>query len=198
MNKIIILLFFVSGARYTAYCQTDLQQCVQSSFYQQDSTLNHADRFMLWTECVKEKPAPDFSGKTLKGEKIKMKSLRGKIVVLNLWFIDCLPCIKELPALNKLVAEYRGNKDVVFISLTWETKERVEKEFFAKYKLDFEVIPEEMKAVELFGKPGYPTTFVIGKDGLVKAGFLGGPIDDSAETEAYRRVKPVLDALLVK
>ena len=108
----------------------------------------------------------------------------------------CLPCIKELPALNKLVEEYRNNKDVVFLSLTWETKERVEKEFFAKYKLDFEVIPEEMKALELYGKPGFPTTFVIGKDGKVKAAFLGGPIEYTIHFY-HRKRKPGLNLLLV-
>ena len=81
----------------TLFCQNDLQDCVQNNFVKQDSTKNPADRFMAWLDCVNEKEIPSFSVKTLNDEKIKSKDLEGKIVVINLWFIDCLPCIKELP-----------------------------------------------------------------------------------------------------
>ena len=180
----------------TLFCQNDLQDCVQNNFVKQDSTKNPADRFMAWLDCVNEKEIPSFSVKTLNDEKIKSKDLEGKIVVINLWFIDCLPCIKELPALNRLVREYSKYKDVLFLSMTWESKERIEKDFFSKYKLDFKVVPDAMKVIDLFGKPGYPTTFVVGRDGHIKNAWLGGPIDDSADTEAYNRIKPVLDGLL--
>ena len=198
MKKCFLLFIVMVLATTISMAQNPLQNCITSSFHTVDSTLNHADRFMLWQDCVKGKQMPEFSVKTLKGEKIKTKDLQGKIVVLNLWFIDCLPCIKELPALNKLVTEYRDRKDVIFLSVTFETSARIEKDFFSKYKLDFEVVPDAMKVVELFGKPGFPTTFVIGRDGMVKAAWLGGPVDDAADTEAYRRVKPVVDELLVQ
>jgi peroxiredoxin len=191
-NLALVIFVLMAGVSFS---QDNIQGCVKDIFLREDSTLNHADRFMLWQECVKGKDLPEFSMKTLNGDKIKSKSLKGKIVVINLWFIDCLPCIKELPALNKLVAANKDHKDVIFLAVTWESKERIEKEFLARYDLDFQVVPEAMDVVDLFGKPGYPSTFVIGKDGKVKAAWLGGPIDDAAETEAYKRVQPVLDEL---
>jgi len=195
MKKQLMLLACL-GFSFSIYCQNVLQDCVQNNFMKEDSTKNHADRFMAWIDCVNEKEIPSFSVKTLKDEKIKSKDLEGKIVVINLWFIDCLPCIKELPALNRLVREYAKHKDVMFLSMTWESKERIEKDFFSKYKLDFKVVPDAMKVIDLFGKPGYPATFVVGRDGHIKNAWLGGPIDDSAETEAYNRIKPILDGLL--
>ena len=195
MKKQLLLLACL-GFSIALYCQNDLQDCVKNNFMIEDSTKNPADRFMAWLDCVNEKEIPSFSVKTLKDEKIKSKDLEGKIVVINLWFIDCLPCIKELPALNRLVREYAKHKDVMFLSMTWESKERIEKDFFSKYKLDFKVVPDAMKVIDLFGKPGYPTTFVVGRDGHIKNAWLGGPIDDSAETEAYNRIKPILDGLL--
>jgi len=197
MKKQMVLLALL-GWTSLSIGQTALQNCVQDNLVREDSTKNHADRMMMWIDCVQGKTLPSFTVTTLADEKIKSKKLEGKIIVVNLWFIDCLPCIKELPALNKLVSEYGNRKDVIFLSLTWESKERIEKEFFAKYKLDFKVVPDAMKVVELFGKPGYPVTFVIGRDQQVKGAWLGGPIDESANTEAYKRVKPVLDELLAK
>lgn len=43
------------------------------------------------------------------------KELSGKIVVMNFWYSKCLPCIKEIPELNKIVAEYKDNKNIVFL-----------------------------------------------------------------------------------
>lgn len=39
------------------------------------------------------KPAPDFSLRDLQGRNLALRSLRGKIVVLNFWFTSCIPCI---------------------------------------------------------------------------------------------------------
>lgn len=58
---------------------------------------------------------PDFEAKTLAGKILSRKSLKGKIVVMNFWFIGCKPCVAELPALNKLVQHYKA-KDIVFIA----------------------------------------------------------------------------------
>ncbi|HEX6192977.1 MAG TPA: TlpA disulfide reductase family protein [Chitinophagaceae bacterium] len=195
MKKQLMLIIFL-GFSAIVYCQNALQECVQINFVKEDTTKNPADKFMAWIDCVNEKEIPSFSVKTLKDEKIKSKDLEGKIVVLNFWFIDCLPCIKELPALNRLVREYGKYKDVVFLSITWESKERIEKDFYSKYKLDFKVAANAQNVIDLFGKTGYPTTYVVGRDGHIKNAWLGGPIDDTAETEAYNRIKPVLDNLL--
>jgi peroxiredoxin len=195
MRKIRILLLIICVTAY-ANAQTPLQDCVTSSFYRPDSTINHADRLMLWIDCMQDKELPEFTAQKLNGDKLKSRDLSGKIVVLNLWFIDCLPCIKELPALNRLVKEYRKYKDVIFLSITHESKERIQNDFFKKYKLDFEIVPEANNVVEMFGKPGFPATFVFNREGKIKNSWLGGPVDDSAETEAYNRIKPVLDNLL--
>jgi thiol-disulfide isomerase/thioredoxin len=59
--------------------------------------------------------APEFDVVAVDGKRLKLSALKGKVVVLNFWFIGCAPCIAELPALNKLVDEYKG-EDVVFIA----------------------------------------------------------------------------------
>ena len=195
MKKMILVLMLVAGSFYS-HSQDNLQDCYQSSFFREDSTLNHADRFMIWQSCVNGKAIPSFTVTTLEGKKIKSKDLKGKILVLNFWFIDCLPCIKELPALNKLVEMYKSNKDVVFLAITWEPRERVEKEFLKKHKLLFQVVPDARPIIERFIETGYPTTYVVDRDGKVRGAWLGGPVDAAAETEAITRVKPVVDELL--
>ena len=78
--------------------------------------------------CIKGKEMPLLSLKTISGEKIETKDLKGKVIVINLWFTTCHPCIAELPALNKLVKEYK-DKNVVFLGLSTDTKEILDRDF---------------------------------------------------------------------
>jgi thiol-disulfide isomerase/thioredoxin len=41
----------------------------------------------------------------------------GKIVVINYWFVNCQPCRKEIPDLNRLAAMYRDTS-IVFVAIT--------------------------------------------------------------------------------
>jgi len=58
----------------------------------------------------------------------------------NFWFIACKPCIAEIPELNEIHDKYKNNKDVVFASITFDKKDKVEK-FLKntpiKYAVDF-------------------------------------------------------------
>jgi peroxiredoxin len=150
----------------------------------------------LWRNCIKGKQMPFLSLKSIKGENIETKELIGKVVFINLWFTSCMPCVAELPALNKLVAEYK-DKDVVFLGISTDTKQMLDRDFFPRYKFDFTIIPDGNKIVEEIGHTGFPTIYIIDKKGNVCDAWIGGSIDKDAETAAYLRAKPIIDRLLI-
>ena len=41
--------------------------------------------------------APDVSFTNLKGEQVSLKSLRGKVVMVNFWATSCTTCVAEMP-----------------------------------------------------------------------------------------------------
>src|SRR5215217_207039 len=45
-------------------------------------------------------PLADFSFTDIKGNKLSKTDLKGKVVVFNFWFVECGPCIREMPELN--------------------------------------------------------------------------------------------------
>lgn len=50
--------------------------------------------------------APNLTFKDDSGETIGLKQFQGSVVLLNFFGIDCIPCIKEMPELQKIYEEY--------------------------------------------------------------------------------------------
>ena len=117
---------------------------------------------------IKEKsPAPDFSLRSLKKEKIHLDELKGKVVVLNFWFIQCKPCVNEMSELNELVKEYSGNNKVVFVALTFDNKDAVT-EFLKKQEFEYTIIPMAKTVTDAYGVNYFPTHVVIQPDGNIQ------------------------------
>src|SRR5215210_5556853 len=70
---------------------------------------------------------PSFAAVAIDGTKIETAALKGKVIVLNLWFINCPNCREEIEMLNSLVDQYSGNKDVVFVGLAASKKADLQK-----------------------------------------------------------------------
>ena len=141
--------------------------------------------------------APDFSVETLDGERITLADLKGKIVVLNFWFIECAPCIAEMPALNKLAEEYQDS-DVVFVAFGRDAKESLVM-FGRKHVFKYKVVASDFEFAKKYCiVSGWPTNMVLDKDGVLRKIFSGGFLDDRASTHAYREIKPVIEEYLLK
>ena len=128
--------------------------------------------------------APSFTARAMDGSVISMDKLRGKIVVVNLWYVGCEGCVAEIKHLNKLVDEYKGSKDVVFLAPAASTKPQIEN-FFKKNPFSFTVLPNaHMIIIGKFGSPDkrgeinvpFPMHLVYDRDGkqLVKVQGIKG------------------------
>lgn len=111
---------------------------------------------------------PAFEFNDVKGNVYSNESIKGKIVVLKCWFVHCVSCVEEMPALNKLVNEYKKRKDVLFISLAYDSKEKLDS-FLLTHKFSYAVLPVSETFMEGPLKVlQYPTHYIIDKTGIIR------------------------------
>ncbi|MGZ3763627.1 MAG: TlpA family protein disulfide reductase [Mucilaginibacter sp.] len=108
-----------------------------------------------------------FSATDINGNKIKIKDLQGKIVVINFWFIGCPPCRMELPELNKLALEYANNPDVVFVAIGLDDKHDIQ-QFIKDNPFAYHLIPDGRIYADIYRLNLYPTNVVLDKEGKVR------------------------------
>jgi thiol-disulfide isomerase/thioredoxin len=131
------------------------------------------------------------------GKPVKLKSFKGKWVVLTVGADWCKPCAKELPTWDKLAGELKGK--VVFVAVDIDDDIDAGKKFHDKLKLHNMVrayLPSEKSGVAAsYGSDHMPSTFVGDPQGvvrLVREGFEAGDADGE-----YKKFKDQL-AKLVK
>ena len=191
----ILVLIILSAKMLSA--QKGFGDCIVKSLTNVDSMVGDTIYNSLkWQNCVMDKQVPDIEFTTITGKAFELEKLKGRVVVINFWFTACQPCIEEIPALNRLVKEYK-NKDVIFFGITYDSYKTLKSEFLTKYKFDFNIVCDEKSITEMFSA-GYPTTYIIDKKGIVRYVWNGGYTGKEAETAAYIKAKPMIDVLLGK
>lgn len=132
-------------------------------------------------------PAFTFSDKDTNS--VQLSSFAGKFVILNLWATWCAPCIKELPALDRL-EQILGGPDFTVIALNLDRGGLLEVNPFwtrtGLSNLDIYLDPS-MSAGQTLSARGLPTTLLVNRDGLEIARLEGPAEWDSAEAISYFR-----------
>ncbi len=121
--------------------------------------------------------APDFTTTDIDGNKVKLSSLKGKVIFLNLWATWCPPCKKEMPSIQRLHDKMKG-KDFVIIAVATPTPPRETKEkiisFIDENNYTFPVMIDESQTVYgLYGSGSIPTSWIIGSDGNIVGRLVG-------------------------
>jgi thiol-disulfide isomerase/thioredoxin len=121
------------------------------------------------------RPAPDLVLTRVDGSgAVALAEQKGKVVLVDLWATWCAPCIKELPHLQAL-AEKFGPEDFLMLGVVLESGEPKEiQEFIAGKKINYPQVLGEEGTKESFGPfLGYPTKYLIDRDGRVVKRYFG-------------------------
>jgi thiol-disulfide isomerase/thioredoxin len=120
------------------------------------------------------KTSPQWAATDLNGKHFSLTELKGKVIVLNFWFVGCAPCLEEMPTLNLLVKKYKHNNDVVFVAVTFDDNDRVNT-FLKAHPFNYRMITNAQAVHNLYDIYYCPTSIIIDKNGLIKHIGAGGP-----------------------
>lgn len=117
---------------------------------------------------------------------LSLQDFRGRLVLLNLWATWCVPCRKEMPALDRLEAKL-GSPDFEVVALSIDRQGLgAVRPFFKELELKALRIylDQSGKAAFALNAPGFPTTLLIDREGREAARKIGPAEWDSPEIES--------------
>lgn len=118
-------------------------------------------------------PAPPIRLEQLSGGTSDLAADRGKVILVNFWATWCEPCKTEMPALQQLANDLRGQPFRMYSIDLQEDAQAIEG-FQRQYNLDLYVLLDEDGSVtRAYGVRGLPATFLIDRQGVVKVQRLG-------------------------
>ncbi len=136
------------------------------------------DRFVPPTLRLLGKPSPEFFLVGADNKPLTLKSLAGKVTVIEFWSASCVPCQTTLPALSRAADGFRDNEKVRFLAVNVDPesvsnddlKERLKK---MAVELPLYRDPKQL-AQNALGVKLLPTNLILGPDGVVQDFEIGG------------------------
>jgi peroxiredoxin len=110
---------------------------------------------------------------------VSLNQFRGQIVVLNFWATWCPPCVEELPSLMTMQERMKG-RGVVVVGVSIDTDSNAYHRFLRERGINFLTVRDPGEAVaRMYGTSGWPETYIIDRQGVVRRKFIGA-VDWSA------------------
>jgi thiol-disulfide isomerase/thioredoxin len=117
--------------------------------------------------------APPFVRTDLSGNRVDLRAYRGKVVVLNFWATWCAPCLEEMPRFAAWQKQYASDGlQVIGVSLD-DDAEPVRR-LVRKLRVNYPVLMgDEQLGMQYGGILGIPVTYLIDRQGQIRARFQG-------------------------
>jgi cytochrome c biogenesis protein CcmG/thiol:disulfide interchange protein DsbE len=125
--------------------------------------------------------APDFNLNTMQGGSLQLSKLRGKPVLLSLWASWCPPCKAEMPAFEKAYRQYADQGFTVLAVNASNQDSLADAQAFVQANgLTFPILLDtDGRVSQLYNLRSLPTSFFIGRDGVIREVVVGGPISEA-------------------
>ena len=117
--------------------------------------------------------APDFALVGLRAPSVSLRDYRRSVVVLNFWATWCLPCVEEMPSLNRFAKELDG-RGVTVIGVSVDSDLKALEKFVAEGQIAFPIArdPEQTLAAR-YGTFKFPESFLIDTEGKIAEKLVG-------------------------
>jgi cytochrome c biogenesis protein CcmG, thiol:disulfide interchange protein DsbE len=128
------------------------------------------------------KKAPDFTVSDGTST-IRLSDHRGKLVLLNFWASWCGPCVQETPGLEQL---HRDRPDIQILAVSVDTDADAYQRFLKRFRVDVPTVMDpEQKAARLYHTDGWPESYIIDRNGIIRRKIIGDPDWSNPEIRTF-------------
>jgi peroxiredoxin len=128
------------------------------------------------------KKAPDFTVSDGTNT-VKLSNYRGQLVLLNFWASWCGPCVEETPALEQL---HHDRPDLQIVGVSIDTDADSYHRFLQRFHVDITTVMDPAQtAAKLYHTEGWPETYIIDRDGIIRRKVVGDPDWSNPEIRAF-------------
>jgi peroxiredoxin len=124
-------------------------------------------------------PAPDFTLPRLGSGELHMAELQGKVVLLEVWFTGCPPCMQETPALVSLDQEL-SSRGLAIVganadrTLGLNYDDSVRQRYVKEHRIAYPIVHWTTEGDHAYGGISiFPTLFLIDRKGMVRGHWIG-------------------------
>lgn len=187
---LFIIIIFNCNCRLESNYEEGLKNCL-SNFARAKKHGSNAS-MSIGPDCLIGARVPDFEVELIDGSKYSNENLKGKVSVINFWFIDCPPCVAEINGLNSLV-ELFGKDKINYVAFGRDPKSDIES-FLKNHVWNYNHISGENNIIDTIFKLywGYPATFILNKQTEIIYTASGGKSDSTASEELLNKLIPIL------
>jgi cytochrome c biogenesis protein CcmG, thiol:disulfide interchange protein DsbE len=114
---------------------------------------------------------------------IHLANYRGQVVLLNFWASWCIPCVQELPGLLQL---HRERPDLAILAVSIDTDQDAYARFIERRHVNLITVRDpEQTAAKLYHTEGWPETYIIDRQGVIRRKLVGDPDWSNPEIQQY-------------
>ncbi|PYS23261.1 MAG: hypothetical protein DMF72_09855 [Acidobacteria bacterium] len=132
--------------------------------------------------------APDVQFSKLDGSPLKLKDLRGRVVLLNFWATWCIPCRSEIPSLSAMQKDL-DSRGLSVIGVSYDDTADLIQQFQKDIPQSYQIVLGGREVGSQLPASPLPTTYIIDRQGRIREKLIGERTRDAFEAS----IKPLLD-----
>ena len=118
----------------------------------------------------------------LNDKMIDLRSLKGKVVVINFWASWCPPCVHEMPSMESLYQQFKDKPFTILGVNMAESKAEVNSFLSKKVKVTFPIVMDyDGAALKTWRVYAFPTSYVVDKQGKIRYALFGSVLWDNPD-----------------
>lgn len=112
--------------------------------------------------------AHDFTAKLINDSLFNLTNNKGKIIILDFWYLTCLPCLKSIPKLNQLATYLKDENDILILGINKIDNKQEVYNYFEQQGIVYLSTFQSNAIDSLYGIEAHPTICIIDKNGIVR------------------------------